>query len=484
MTGLGTGHVAGLVATLLLILAVTVASTRRVKSAVGYSLMGRSSGVMLIAGSIAGTCIGGAATVGSAQMAYSIGLSAWWFTLGMGLGLLILALFYALPLRNSGLETVPQYMSLHYGRIAGPLASITSSIGILFSAVASALSGIALIGLIFGIPPWAAATVLTLLVAVLVSTGGLKGAGVSGLLKMAVIWVTLLVAGIDACLTLGAMPEFDTVFPAFPWFSMVGRGWADCLGNAISLIVGVICTQTYIQAVYSATDARTAAVGALVAALVTIPVGLPSVAIGMAMHATHPEIQPILALPMYMIAHMPPWLGGVGLAGILLSVIGSIAGLSLGIGTMVANDIGRGLLKITDDRRILRINRVTVLVVTLAAMEISLANPTTYVLDWNYMSMALRGAGMFVPMSLAIFWPRRLAPSWAVLSMAGSVTAAIVGRFALGFAIQPLFSGLAVSLLIVAFGVLVPFLRHRPGVAGDPSNRPAHGPLGRSGRAA
>jgi SSS family solute:Na+ symporter len=455
MVGLDAGHLIGLTVTLVVIVAITVLSTREVKSAVGFSLMGRRSGVTLIAGSIAGTCIGGSATVGSAQLAYSVGLSAWWFTLGMGLGLVVLGVFYALPLRNSGLETVPQYMSLHYGRTAGPLASLTSSIGILFSAVASALSGISMIGLLFHLAPWQAAVVLTVLVAVLVSIGGLKGAGVSGLLKMAVIWVTLFAAGVVACLQLAAMPDFDTAFPAFPWFSLAGRGWADCIGNAVSLIVGVICTQTYVQAVYSATDARTAAIGALVAALITIPVGLPSVAIGMAMHATHPEIQPILALPMYLMLHLPSWLGGVGLAGILFSIVGSIAGLALGIGTMVANDIGRGLLGITDDRRILTINRLSVLAVTVVSMEISLTNADIYVLDWNYMSMALRGAGIFVPMSLAIFWPRRLPAAWAVLSMAASIVAAILGRFALGFSIQPLFSGLAVSLLLVVLGVAV-----------------------------
>ncbi|NLH83615.1 MAG: sodium:solute symporter family protein, partial [Phyllobacteriaceae bacterium] len=182
MTSLSPEHAFGLAATLIVVMAVTVASTRKVKSAVGFSLMGRSSGVVMIAGSIAGTAVGGAATVGSAQMAFSIGLSAWWFTLGMGLGLAALAAFYALPLRKSGLETVPQYMSRHYGPLAGVLASLTSSLGILFSAVASSLSCIALISLVLGLARWEAAVALTLLVAALVSTGGLKGACVSGLL--------------------------------------------------------------------------------------------------------------------------------------------------------------------------------------------------------------------------------------------------------------------------------------------------------------
>jgi SSS family solute:Na+ symporter len=454
MIALTPGHLISLVATLGVIILITVLSSRSVKSAEGFSLCGRSSGVLLIAGGISGTCVGGAATIGSAQMAYSIGLSAWWFTLGMGLGLIVLAAFYALPLRKSGLETVPQYLGIHYGRAAGPLTSVISSLGILFSAVASALSGISMIALIFHLAPWQAAAVIVILVAGIVSIGGLKGAGVSGLLKMAVIWVTLVAAGAVACQALERMADFDEVFPAFPWFSLVGRGWPDCIGNAAALIVGVICTQTYIQAVYSAANAKVAALGTLSAAMITIPVGLPSVAVGMFMHAAHPDIQPILALPLYLILYLPHWLGGVGLAGILFSVVGSIAGLALGIGTMVANDIGRGILHIDDDRRILRINRVAVLLVTCLAMVISLTNADSYVLDWNYMSMALRGAAVFIPMTLAIFWPRRLSPSWAVLSMAVSTVAAVFGRFVLGIAGNPLFVGLAISLLIVAAGLV------------------------------
>jgi SSS family solute:Na+ symporter len=86
-------------------------------------------------------------------------------------------------------------------------------------------------------------------------------------------------------------------------------------------------------------------------------------------------------------------------------------------------------------------------------MAIALTNADTYVLDWNCMSMALRGAGVFVPMTLAIFWPRHLSASWAVLSMAASTAVAVFGRFVLGISINPLFTGLSVSLLIVCAGL-------------------------------
>ena len=472
MFALTSVQIISLVTTIIVILAAGAYSARAVTTADGFSLSGRSAGAVLVAGGISGTCVGGASTVGTAQMAAALGLSAWWFTLGTGLALIVMAVFYANPMRRSGLETIPQYLGVHYGRGAAPLTSLISSLGILFSAVASALAGIHLMAMMFGAPPWLGAVVIAALVVGYVVFGGMTGAGVSGLMKMTVIWITLFIAGATATHSLQAMPDFDVVFPPFPWFSLWGRGASDCLGNLSSLMVGMICTQTYIQAIYSATDARIAAIGTTVAALITIPVGLPSIAVGMFMHAQHPELAPVLALPMYLVRYLPPWLGGIGLAGLLLSVVGSIAGLALGIGTMVANDIGRGVFGISDSRCALLVNRVSVLAVTCLAMAIALLNLESYVLDWNYVSMAMRGAGVFLPMTLAIFWPGRLPAVWALLSMALSTLVAIVGQVFLEWPINPLFVGLAVSTAVIGFGLMQSVVQARQRAPERP-HRPA-----------
>jgi len=449
------GHLLSLFITIIVVIGSGIYSARTVKSAEGYSLGGRSSGVMLVAGGIAGTVIGGGATVGTAQMAYSMGLSAWWFTLGSGIGFIIMGIFYARPLRDTGLETIPQYLVLNYGKTAGPLASIISSLGILFSAVASCLPGIQIIAAIFNITPWAAATILMMLVMAYVFFGGLKSAGVSGILKMIIIWITLLAAGASAFFALRDMPDFQLIFPEFPWLSLFGNGIEASLGNLFSLIVGIICTQTYVQTIFSATDSRTAATGAFVAALVVIPVGLPSISIGIFMHAAQPELSPILVLPSYLLQYQPVWLGGIGLAGILLSLVGSIAGLTLGIGTMLSKDIFAELLQIKNSTTILWINRFTIVFVMFIASFIAISNLESQVLFWNYMSMALRGGGVFLPLTLAIFSPGRLTKGWAVFSMILSTAASILVPALLHLSIAPLFVGVTVSAAVIMLGFVV-----------------------------
>ncbi|WP_423791588.1 sodium:solute symporter family transporter, partial [Mitsuokella jalaludinii] len=164
-------------ATIAVVLGFGIRAARSVHSTKGFSVGGRSAGVPLVAGGIAGTCVGGGATVGTAQLAATVGLSAWWFTIGSGVGLIIMGLFYARPLRRTALETIPQFLAQNFGLTCGVFSSIVSSIGILFSAVASCLPAIYIIAAIFGIPFLPATVLLILTVAAYAFFGGMKSAG-------------------------------------------------------------------------------------------------------------------------------------------------------------------------------------------------------------------------------------------------------------------------------------------------------------------
>lgn len=414
--------------------------SRSVRSSAGYSVAGRSAGASLVAGSIAGTVVGGGATVGTAQLAYSFGLSAWWFTLGSGIAFILMGIFYAKRLRNTALETIPQYLELYYGKKAEALSSIISSIGILLSAVASSLPGIEIIS----------ALLLMALVIAYTFFGGMKSAAVSGILKMVIIWISLFISGVIAFLLL----QENNILSSFPasHFDLMGQGTDSAMAHLFSVIIGVLCTQTYIQCIFSAGTPLKAASGCFIAALIVIPIGLPSVAVGMYMHAAEPGTLPILVLPTFLVNHVPVLIGGLAMSGIILSLLGSIGGLSLGIGTMISHDILSPLLKITDDRKLLRLTKLTVLAVMILASLIAIMNRGTEILFWNYLSMGLRGGGIFLPFTLAVFWPGHLNADWAVFSMAGSTIAAIIAALA-KFPFDPLFIGLAVSFLLILPGL-------------------------------
>ena len=76
------------------------------------------------------------------------------------------------------------------------------------------------------------------------------------------------------------------------------------------------------------------------------------------------------------------------------------------------------------------------------------------VLLLTYLSMALRGGGIFLPLTLAVFRPKCVAPRWALLSMVVSTAVAVLFSTVLTAPVNPLFIGLAVSAALLAPGFL------------------------------
>lgn len=448
-------HIIFIIATLLATLAPGFIAARRIKSADDYSVGGRKSGVGLVAGSIIGTIVGGAATVGTAQLGFRLGLTAWWFTLGSGLALIVMAIFYAMPLRKSGLTTVSEFLVLNYGKKAGYLASLSSSFGIFFSVVASTLTGLHLIAYIFNLNLYVAGVVLVTVTASFVFFGGMSGGGMAGLLKIGLIFSSIAIGGVMAFTSMGCLEGLTATFPAYPWFSLFGRGLNDGLYSLCSMIVGVISTQSYVQAIFSAKDTKTAAVGCIAAAIVVIPVGLPSVMIGMFMHAHHPNITAISALPMYLLTYLPEWLGGIGIGALLLSSIGSMGGLSLGIATLITRDVVKNIWKDMDSKQGLIVNRILVVVAMFVAIVFVFFHLDSSVLDFNYLSMALRASGIFVPLTFCIFANGKIEAKWGVMSIAFGIATACLWPYLSPIKISSLFPALAVNTLFLLIGLMV-----------------------------
>jgi SSS family solute:Na+ symporter len=95
-----------------------------------------------------------------------------------------------------------------------------------------------------------------------------------------------------------------------------------------------------------------------------------------------------------------------------------------------------------------------VLVVVVSACTVAIANMGRQVLILTYLSMALRGGGIFLPLTLAVFRPKCVAPRWALLSMIVSTAVAVLFSTVLTPPINPLFIGLAVSAMLLVPGLI------------------------------
>ncbi|HIU64691.1 MAG TPA: sodium:solute symporter family protein [Candidatus Avacidaminococcus intestinavium] len=433
----------------------SIVAATKVKSDLDYSLAGRNASSFMVAGTIVATIVGSAATVGSAQMGFKVGISAIWFTVGCGLALIIMGNFFAKPLRNSHLTTISEFLVIKYGESAGPLSSVASTIGIFLSIVASMLTAVHLIAGAFNTDLFISGVIIIFIVLSSVLLGGLSGSGITGLIKITLIVLTICVAGVKAYLDLGGAAGINVLFPKEPWLDLIYGGPQQLLYNCISLIIGVVSTQSYVQAIFSAKDSASAVKGCFIAAAITIPIGIPAVIIGMATYKSNPNINSIDALPWYLLNNLPEWLGGVAIAVLILSSIWSISGLVLGCSTLITRDIFKAVIGIKDTKKILWFNRTSVLFITILAEIVVFKNINSYVLDWTYLSMALRGAGIFLPMTFIILFKEFVPKKAGLLSMIAGISVALTWKWFFPLAQDTLFPSLAFNLLFLVPGVLI-----------------------------
>lgn len=447
-------HVIGIVCTLIIITLVGAYSGSKVKTSSDFAVGGKKASAGIIAGTIMGTLVGGASTIGTAQLAFLYGFSAWWFTLGAGIGCLILGLAFAKPLHKSNKETVPQILANEFGGLSRPISSIFVSLGTFLNIIAQILAAVALLTSMFKMSPIAAAMISIILMSAYVIFGGVWGAGLVGVAKLILLYISVIAGGIIAVSNAGGIGQFVVNFPKHPYFSLFGRGaWIDGAAG-FSLILGVLSTQTYIQAVLSGKTLKESKAGSLISAFLIPPIGIAGIFIGLFMKMNHPEMNPASAFPQFVLNYMNPWLGGIVLATLLVAVVGTGAGLSLGISTIFTKDIYKNYInKKADDDKLLTVSRFIIVATLVLALMLTTGNAKSLILKWSFMSMGLRGATVFAPLCAALFMKGRVKSKYAVASMVISPLSVMLGKFILPEGFDPLFMGIGISVLLIVLGI-------------------------------
>ena len=483
---LTTTHIIGIVATITILLSISILSGRKVKDARSFATGGKA-GSWMVCGAILGTLVGGQSTIGTAQLAFSFGLSAWWFTLGAALGALLLGLVFARPIRNSGCITLMEIVRQQYGRKAETVGSLLFLVGIFISITSQLLSSSALIGSLSGLPSLAALALGALLIALLVISGGIRSAGASGIVKLVLLYVCSLASGIVVWRIgngIGGIGNsIDTIYSSAQladinglssvesihhrYGNFLARGPLKDLGGCLSLMLGVVCTQTYAQAIWSASSTAKARKGALLCAALIPLIGAACTLVGMYMrghYVTAAELQALQAhgealpagigvlenslqaFPTFIIAHLPAWLGGIALGTLLINILGCGSGLVLGAATIVSRDVFHS--DFSAGPRALRALRLTIVAILLLAIGAAHFMQGSFINDLGYLSLGLRAAALLLPLCFALWWPGRFSPRSVTLSMLAG-TAAMLLAGLLSLAPDPMYYGLAASALVL-----------------------------------
>lgn len=449
---LTTSYLISISLTLIFVIFVSFLASKKVKTSLDFSVGGRKLGGILVSGALVGAFIGGTSTIGTAQAAYLYGISGIWFTLGAGMGCICLALFLAKPLRKAEVETIPQLFESFYGKRAAFWSVFFVSMGILVQIAAQVLSAIPIFTTMFRINHTMAGTMILALIICFSVFGGIWSTSYVGVVKTLLLNTTLLAGGVIAYSLAGGLTGLQQGLGQGAWFSLFPHGLGSELGAGISVIIGFISTQTYLQIIFSAESVKTAQRGSIIAAILIPLSGLASVLIGMFMRTNYPDINPASAMPMYIMLHLEPWFAGIVLATLLLSIILTGAALTLGVTTIIGKNIFQTIKPHANDKEMVWAFRLLIISISVIVLVFVMSNINSLILQWAFLSMALRGATVFMPLLGILFLKGRINPKisrWAILIAPIAVLLwSVMGPRS----IDPLFPGVIISFVLVGIG--------------------------------
>ena len=398
------------------------ARVSRVKNASDYTVADRKAGTLSVAGVIMGSLVAGGSTIGTVEMAYAGGFSAWWFTLGSGFGCALLGLGFARPLRRLGLSTLPELIEKNYGYRTALVTMIGSILGSLLSVVTQFQAGTALIRSVFPISRTSAILLISVLILSFILLGGLKSYSMLGNFKTCALYL-MLISCCAICAVSGQTPAaLVHDLPTTPWFNPFAFSIVRELSSCFSLVLGIVCTQIYTQGVFAAADEETARRGCLTAAALIPPLGLLAIWIGLAMRNAGIEVEPAQALPYFLMHRFHPILGGVLWATLAIAIVGGAAGLCLGVATNFSLDIFLRFARVSrDDRRVLTASRASVLLAVAICALLGLSFRSVYILQLSYVGLGLRATGMVFLIAAAVFKPGLISPRKAFVSAVSGI---------------------------------------------------------------
>lgn len=442
--------------TLVIVSIMGINASKNVKNSTDFAVGGRSFSSSKVAGSIIGTLVGGASTIGTAQAAYVGGLNAMWFTLGASMGCLFLGLFLAKPLREANIFTVPEFMIKFYGNKSRLISSIISSLAIFVHITGQVLASVAIFTSLFNIGENLAVFITMMLIVSYIFFGGFLGSSVVGSIKTVLLYLTLSVSAYVVLKEFGGVGNFVGSYPKDPWLNLFSNGILSGFAQGFALVVGVCSTQTYLQAIFSGKTSRESQRGAFISALLIPPIGLICTMIGMFMHSVHPEIMSKQALPLFVINYLNPVVGGIVIGTLIISVVATGAGLTLGISTMISRDIYKAVINVrADSKKELLSLRISVLGILFVTSLMVAFNLDSLILKWAFLSMTLRGTVIFMPLIVAILMKEKTPYKAGVFSMIFAPLVTIVLSVLNITDMDPLYIGMGTSLIIFLVFILV-----------------------------
>ena len=271
--------------------------------------------------------VGTTASVGTAQSAFTYGLSAAWNVAALGIGFLLFAFFLARKFKDLGENTISGALQRTYGRPTKLATSVIMIFALQIVAISTYASGGAVLAGVLKIDRTLATAITGVVATVYVGIGGMRSVVYTNVLHAIVKYVGVVIALVFALDRVGGLSGLQARLPAAA-FSADAIGLPQIGAWLVAGIGAVFSTQYVIQAISTVENGGKARAASFYSALLLVPFGLVAALVGMCAAVMFPQIKSIQAFPS-IIGQMDTALASLVVVGLAGSLFGTISALNI-----------------------------------------------------------------------------------------------------------------------------------------------------------
>lgn len=310
-----------------------------------FLVAGRRLGGWLYTGTMSAVVLGGASTIGGVGLGYTSGLSGMWLVFSIGLGIILLSLFFAPRIQKLEIYTVSQMLELRYGKGSRLVSgAIMTAYGLMISTT-STVAYATIFHALFDLNKFWSVLIGGGIVILYSMLGGMWSITLTDFVQFFIQTIGIFLIMLPIVLSKsGGITELFASLPA-EQTSPVGIGWEAILGYILIYTLGLLIGQDIWQRVFTARSPSVAKWGGLSAGVYCLLYAVAGALIGMAATKIVPgiEVQDDVFVAV-VDAAMSPLMGGLVLAAALAAMMSTASGSLMAAATVCRQDIVEPLL--------------------------------------------------------------------------------------------------------------------------------------------
>lgn len=322
-------------------LSISLYWTRKIKTSTDFLVGGRGLPIWVLIGTLTATTVGTGVSLGASGLAYRSGWAGSVYPIGMGLGAIIVGLFFS-KVRDYKFMTLAEEIACYYSGNTIVLESVNVSLFLsqVFWLTVQIIGAGYILSVITGLPVTLSTIVSGALIAMMAIPGGLLTVVYTDLVQAVILTAGFLALTYFALSQTGGLDQMQASVPA-EYFSFLGHeaiGYGRIVSILLALMLSIIADPGRRMIMYSARSAKAAKIALISAGIITIVFSATVAIAGMYAYYLNPDIEKQdQALPWLIVNVLPTWLAA--------SMVVSVASAAYSSGTTNAATVSTFFLR-------------------------------------------------------------------------------------------------------------------------------------------